>query len=363
MIQSSIWEQLVIFFNILKNNQYVGIILIASTLLLIILIIASKFKNKKITKIIWLITYLLLIGTFVYFYHKEILNLLDYLIENIVLFLFFPNLAVYILVLLISNIIITKSVFSNKINVLTKNINIVCFILFNIIFYLIIENIINNQINVYEQLSIYTNGNLLVLVELSMELFVLWLFILLIIKIIINLSNYTINRKNINTNLIFETNFNEEELNQVSTTKNEKQIKAIEEMEVPDYQKETIKNEFNLEEVFPVKKKKDFIPSLEISEKDIKAFDFDKNEDKILTSYDDLFDLEVNNSNTYNTDNLFSNSGNYLKNIAEEIQELKRDTSDKNKIKTIYEQVVLHEKNLTLRDYNYLIDMLVNIKK
>lgn len=363
MIQSSIWEQLLIFFNILKNNQYVGIVLIVSVLLLIILIIASKFKNKKITKVIWLVIYLLLFGTFGYFYHKEILNLLDYLIENIVLFLFFPNLAVYILVLIITNIIITKSVFSNKINMLVKNINIVCFILFNIIFYLIIENIINNQINVYEQLSIYTNSNLLVLIELSMELFVLWLFILLIIKIINNLSNYTVSRKIVNNNLVLETNINEEELQKVINDKNYLELKPIEEISFSKSKKDISNKELVLEEVFPIKKKKDFIPSLEICEDEVNYLKLDKVPDKTLASYDDLFDVEVTTSNTYNTDNIFSNSGNYLKNIAEEIQELKRDTNDKNRIKTIYDQVVLHEKDLTLRDYNYLIDMLVNIKK
>lgn len=101
--------------------------------------------------------------------------------NNIFLFLFFPNLAVYVLVLIIINILIVRSTFSKKDSKFTKNINIIFFLLFQVIFYLIIDNVVKNNIDVYEQLSIYTNQDLLILIELSMQLFLLWVILLLII--------------------------------------------------------------------------------------------------------------------------------------------------------------------------------------
>lgn len=195
MIQVNILEQLTRLFEIFSTNSYVLILSISSVVFFLILLVANKFKNKKITKILCIFVYLIVFGTLIFFYHKEILNLLDYLMNNIFLFLFFPNLAVYALVLVIINFIIVKSTFSNNENKFVKIINIICFILFNIIFYLIIDNVIKNKVDVYEQLSIYTNNDLLILIELSMNLFLLWLVILLIFKISTNLVNYTIKRK------------------------------------------------------------------------------------------------------------------------------------------------------------------------
>lgn len=96
MIQANIFEQLQTFFNILKANQYLGLLSIIALVSLLILLLANKFQHKKITKIIFILVYLGIFITLLCFYHKEILSLLDYLMNNIFLFLFFPNLAVYV---------------------------------------------------------------------------------------------------------------------------------------------------------------------------------------------------------------------------------------------------------------------------
>ncbi|MBQ8471918.1 MAG: hypothetical protein IJ501_00265 [Bacilli bacterium] len=134
MIQVNIFEQLMTFFKIFSSNAYVVILSIASIIALFILLLANKFKNKKITKILVILVYTLIFGTLIYFYHTEILKLLDYLMNNIFLLLFFPNLAVYVLVLIIINIIIIKSMLSDHGSKLTNILNIIFFILFNVIF-------------------------------------------------------------------------------------------------------------------------------------------------------------------------------------------------------------------------------------
>ena len=124
MIQVSIFEQIEMFFNIFIHLQNKFILLGITFFLLLIMILASNFKNKKITKIICFLTYLSIISYLVYKYHLEILNLLDYLMDNITFLLFFPNLAVYILVLILVNFLVIKSIFSLKNKKLEKIINI-----------------------------------------------------------------------------------------------------------------------------------------------------------------------------------------------------------------------------------------------
>ena len=64
--------------------------------------------------------------------------------------------------------------------------------------------IITNQINVYEQLDIYTNQELLNLIVLNMKIFVIWLFTILIIKFINHISSRVEIRKHANKYLNLE---------------------------------------------------------------------------------------------------------------------------------------------------------------
>ena len=77
MIQASLLEQISIFWNILISNKAIWIILGSSVGLVLLLGIGSIFHNKKITKILYSIAYLGIFGTLIWFYHNEILELID----------------------------------------------------------------------------------------------------------------------------------------------------------------------------------------------------------------------------------------------------------------------------------------------
>ena len=377
MIQVNIWEQITTFFNIFITNKNIITLSIISLASLFILLLANKFKNKKITKIICFIVYLGIFGTLFYFFNSEILKLLDYLMDNIFLFLFFPNLAVYILVLVVINIIIVRSTFSKNENKSIKNVNIIFFVIFNIIFYLIIDNVIKNKINVYQQLDIYTNNDLLILIELSMKLFLVWLCILLIIKISSNLLFYISLKKATNQNLILEDVIEEKELQDIKPIPEFDEINPIypleEVEETPKTNIEDIsRNIYNdYIDIVPIKKN---TLKIEIEEAN-EIFEEEKNKYQGI-SFENINVINNDNSNNYSDENIneentidsnlevvFNNSNDYLKNIIFDIEKLKNNYNDTNQIKKIYENISMNQKELTLRDYNYLIDMLVNIKK
>ena len=401
MIQASLLEQITTFFNILVANQYLNIIAIAAVGLILILILASKFHNKKITKILYIVAYLGIFGTLIGFFHKEILELFDYLINNIFLFLFFPNLAVYILVLVIVNILIIKSTFSEKDNKGLKIFNIISFIIFNIIFYLIIDNVIENNVNVYEQLSIYTNNDLLILVELSMKLFVVWLLMLGIIKITRSLVGGVYVAKSTNKNLNLVKNSNELELQNLKVMEVIPEVLDKEEEKVPESH-----NKFNdYLDIVPMKKQMKMltdnfrisdVPETKIEqlEEDIQdtaltevitkvnPFDnikIENNQDTLvitneeekvepkitLSSYDSIFKVhdEKLETNIDKSMEVVFDDNNYLQNILLDIEDLKNNMQDEEKIKKIYDEVKFRENELTLSDYNYLINQLITIKK
>ncbi len=477
MIQASILEQFTTLFEILKNNTNIINITVISIIAFVLLIIASRFKNKKITKILCLTVYLGIFGTLMFLYHTEILKLFDYLINNIFLFLFFPNLAVYTLVLVVINVIIIKSTFSKNENKLMKFLNILFFIVFNIIFYLIIDNVIKYNVNVYEQLSIYTNNNLLVLIELSMKLFIVWVLILAIIKLSASIIETVSKKRGLNQSLALDNVINNDELTDIKTYPevmeiapsielNEEDIRdsydefrpikkikkivskkseetRIEEAEIEDAKIE--ENQSLMEENKPLVEEteklvdnqliiKEDSMDWENSNTDINSADKDleevtsnsliqeeqetlnnnlisdmsiyesinlnknefefmqednneniqeetfipKEENNIvnqveerkpiitLSSYDSIFtenNEHLENNINSNMEVLFAkDENNYLKNIMNDIAELKNDKENESQIEKIYENIKMNQNDLSLNDYNNLINALLDIK-
>ncbi len=433
MIQTSILDQIILFFNIFMKQTNKYIILGITIGIILLFILANKFKNKKITKVICFIIYVSIFGYLIYMYQGEILNLLDYLMDNLVRLLLFPNLAIYILVLVIVNIFIIKSTFSNKDSNLQKIINIIYFGLFNILFYLIVNNIITNQINVYEQLDIYTNQELLNLIVLNMKIFVIWLFTILIIKFINHISSRVEIRKHANKYLNLEQvddNYGLSKVKKVSKKKikpyniyndyidvmpikKTKKQMFIEKQEVqeikpipdyPEFNNDLINNNFENIDNSSVVEEKVFLKPLSILDNnplEIKTYEENKEDynlnnkiptldellpfkdnnkhkyqlslddtsierdipDINLENYDSIFkeNKEISPEFDYNMHQVFSN--NNLESILLEIEKLKYNKDDKNKIEDIYYQIKLRQNDLSLNDYNFLINRLLEIKK
>ena len=431
MIQTSILDQIILFFNIFMKQTNKYIILGITIGIILLFILANKFKNKKITKVICFIIYVSIFGYLIYMYQGEILNLLDYLMDNLVRLLLFPNLAIYIFVLVIVNILIIKSTFSNKDSNFQKIINIIYFGLFNILFYLIVNNIITNQINVYEQLDIYTNQELLNLIVLNMKIFVIWLFTILIIKFINHISSKVEIRKHANHYLNLEQvddNYGLSKVKKVSKKKikpyniyndyidvmpikKAKKQMIIEDQEVqeikpipdyPEFNNDLINNNFENIDNSSVSEEKVFLKPLNILDNnplEIKTFEENKEDYNInnkiptldellpfkdnnkyqlslddnsierdisdinLENYDSIFkeNKEISPEFDYNMHQVFSN--NNLESILLEIEKLKSNKDDQNKIEDIYYQIKLRQNDLSLNDYNFLINRLLEIKK
>lgn len=404
MIQTSIFEQINLFFKLFLKQSNKYLILLVAFLTLIILLLANKFKNKKITKIICYLVYIIIFGYLIYTYNNEIFNLFDYLMDNLFLLLFFPNLAVYILILIITNIFMVKSTFSKNDSLIKKGVNIFFFLIFNIIFYFIVNNIISNNINVYEELSIYTNSELLNLIELNMKVFLIWLLVLVIINFVNKINSYVENR-NLVSNTLLDNELNDSELNEVKTIntniyndyldvipikKKKKAISLEIEPTAPKvFEYEPIKK--NKKQTFEKTKPIEFaniLDSIYEKNKDIKKTDNDilpilneiisddedtKNENYVskskkldidLSSYDDIFVNYQTSDKEFesNMEQVFSTKSNYLEKLLFDIENLRNNQDDKNSIQDIYFKIKTHRNELSLNDYNYLINRLLEIK-
>lgn len=175
--------------NLISSSYLFFISMIVSILILTVLIICI-ILNKKVNKWLFigigtLVAILLLIN-----YSEIIIKILDIILDSVFMALYFPNLPIYASIIFVANTFFVIGIFSKKKTKLQKISNIINAIVLDFLLILIIDVVTKNNINIYEEINLYTNSTLLVLLELSMGIFVSWILVNLFISAHIKLKKY-----------------------------------------------------------------------------------------------------------------------------------------------------------------------------
>lgn len=170
--------------DIISNSPSSVLFIIIGIVFATSMIINVKNKNKS-KKLITVLGWLFVIFFIIIRYNLYLNQLFDNLINSIFIQIFFPNLATYIIIILTTNIIFLYSLLSKKIKNFNKIFNIIFFTMIMILMLYTLEQIISNDINIYQFKEVYSNNNILTLIQSTTLLFTLWI-IIIINKIIIN---------------------------------------------------------------------------------------------------------------------------------------------------------------------------------
>ena len=149
--------------------------------------IIDIIKHKKIRKRYYLASWLFIFLFIVTKYMSVIPTLVDNLINQIFLILYFPSIGVYMLLLIIINLGFIYSLIKN-IHKSYKILSGIISILMDLLFIFVINIILDNKIDITSEITLYTNSNLLVLLELSTALFVSWLLLIIFISAYLKLK-------------------------------------------------------------------------------------------------------------------------------------------------------------------------------
>lgn len=194
MSKLSFLDKINIFFNTIINNK-ISILILLLLIFLGYIFITNNKDNEKVTKKIYIGVYSSLVFLIVVFYYEYLGKLFDYMMNSFFVVIYFPNLAIYFLAVLISNIIVLISIFNYKIPKIIKNINIIIYLLITYLLTLLVGVIADKNLNIYKQESIYNNQNAHALIELSSIIFVSWIIFLLFYKWIRKYQNKNYNTK------------------------------------------------------------------------------------------------------------------------------------------------------------------------
>lgn len=182
MVEYTLLEKIKTVFNLIYTSPLFLILLLGISLMVIDILFISKKDSK--TKIVYGVISIVLIFFFMYSYLGSLLSIFDTIAKNIVAIIYFPSVLEYILMLLISLIILIVSVVSKKMNKIVKRINLFVLIINSFLFFLILDQIAKSNVDLTNKISVYTNSTLMILLELSIIIFAIWITVLILYKII-----------------------------------------------------------------------------------------------------------------------------------------------------------------------------------
>lgn len=186
MVDTGLFDKISLIFKFLKDNSLIGLVLI---LLLFIVIDLFYGKNKKETRILYIIVIILGLMYILISYNKSLLNIIDIYISNIFKLTYFPSIIDYFTFVLITLFI--QIISFKKGNKVVKNINLWVGILIECLFIINLVAMNNISVDLNSVTSIYENDLLLSIFQVSGILFMLWI----IENILVAIVSFAINNR------------------------------------------------------------------------------------------------------------------------------------------------------------------------
>lgn len=156
----------------------------------LILFIISTKQEKKINKWIFISIWIVLAIIIIINYSSLVFKIIDSLFDALFMAIYFPNTTVYFIIIFISNFFFIFSLFRKKIAKKFKIINFINALIVDLFLILIMDTVKTNSIDIYSQISMYANFNVMILMQLNSATFISWILISLLISAHDKLKKY-----------------------------------------------------------------------------------------------------------------------------------------------------------------------------
>lgn len=179
MTYLTILEKLKILLDILLDYK---IILIFTILLIILtLLYLVKILNKKKYILSMILSFIVVFSISIISNYKILSTTFDNFTTIFFRGIYFPSIYLYITTLILLLVVFIMSILSIKLPKTYKVINTTAFIINNIFLAITLNIIAKNKIDIFSVNSLYTNTNLVVILELNMSMIIIWLLSLIVV--------------------------------------------------------------------------------------------------------------------------------------------------------------------------------------
>ena len=231
MTDISLIKRLKTIYDIVSSQSFFITLFIILVLTVIILVINIKVKSKA-PRIAAAIIYFGLAVLVLLRYGTYVTSLNDSIVNKFFNAIYFPNLVVYLSMLVLSLLLITITLIDRKFSIITKICNASCFFVIWFLFVLLIDLVKKEGLNFYEVTELYKNESVMILLQASMAIFTLWLGVIIIDLIVRKLANKMDLKEKINKSIPEEIpQYTNEEFNiNYLNSKKEQKINSLKEL-------------------------------------------------------------------------------------------------------------------------------------
>ena len=183
MATLSLLDKLKILLDVSKSS---GLFIVAIVAILVfgIILFTTNRMNAKSSRRLFVALYAFLIVAAFVIYKDSLNHMVEYMMNNVFMLIYFPNLAIYFVSIVVANIILWVSVFNFKTPKVIKSINIVVYSLISYLLVALLTIINENKLDVFSQTSVYANKSAQAIIELTSMVFILWMLFLCFYKAI-----------------------------------------------------------------------------------------------------------------------------------------------------------------------------------
>ena len=185
----SLIEKIKTLMNIIVSSPLFLFCFMMGIAVLIFFIISLK-KEKKVNKWIFISVWIILAIIITINYHSIVFKIIDNLFDSLFMAIYFPNIVIYFIILFISNFFFIFSLFRKKLSKKFKIINFINALIVDLFLILIMDTVKTNSIDIYNQVSMYTNFNVMILMQLNSATFISWILINLLVSAHNKLKKY-----------------------------------------------------------------------------------------------------------------------------------------------------------------------------
>ena len=249
MTYTTIFEKLLCLFE-LVSNSWLDIAFVGFGTFLIILLGLKKISK---TTCFGLSTLACsgIFGYIIYQYFEPLSKMMDSLIDNVFTSIYFPSAYVYLFILITTDVITIGNLLNPRSEKIYKTIHGITFIIINFVLTIILEMIAKNNIDIFSKKLLFSNTNLIILLEFSVMIFLLWLVSLFIIyvvniiteRIIVSSENKVLKQESSKT-IVPNLVVSKEELETETSDKQEKELPSFEVPTPVMFTPDTTKNHF-----------------------------------------------------------------------------------------------------------------------
>lgn len=183
MSDLSFYEKLKIFVDVSSSSK-ISIATIGILIFLAFILLTVNKKNAKITKLLFLGIYIILMLVMFLQYNDSLKEMFEYMMNNFFIVFYFPNVAIYLAAIIATNIILWVTIFNFKEDKLLKVLNTIIYCIIHYLLILILSIISKKKLDIFSQAAIYGNKNIAALISLTSIIFITWIIFLIIYKII-----------------------------------------------------------------------------------------------------------------------------------------------------------------------------------